>query len=447
MFNKILIANRGEIAVRIIRTCRELGIKTVAVYSEADRESLHVRLADESVCIGGYHPTQSYLNISNIISAALTKEAEAIHPGYGFLAENSSFAEICEAQGIKFIGPAAAAIVTMGAKAKARSLMAGAGVPVVPGSPGLVSSNEEIARIAEEIGYPVMVKASAGGGGRGMRIAMNSAQLAKSVQMARQEAEAAFGDGGLYLEKFIVQPRHVEFQIIADEHGNVVHLGERDCTLQRRHQKLVEETPCPVLSPDIRAKMGAAAVHAAHAVNYAGAGTVEFLLDKDGNYYFIEMNTRIQVEHPVTELVTGIDLVAETIKIAAGEELGCGQDDIKLQGVAIECRINAEDPQKDFSPCPGLISTYLPPGGMGVRVDSGVYPGCQISPYYDSLIAKLITWGRSRQEAIQRMERALSEFQIDGVKTTIPFLQQLMGNDHFRRGTVDTSFINSLLDQ
>lgn len=447
MFNKILIANRGEIAVRIIRTCRELGIKTVAVYSEADRESLHVRLADESVCIGGHHPTQSYLNIPNIISAAMTKKAEAIHPGYGFLAENPSFAEICETQGIKFIGPSSSAIITMGAKAKARSLMAEAKVPVVPGSPGLLDSDEEIARIAEEIGFPVMIKASAGGGGRGMRIAMNSDQLAKAARMARQEAEAAFGDGGIYLEKYIAQPRHVEFQILADEHGNVVHLGERDCTLQRRHQKLVEETPCPVLKPEVRAKMGNDAVRAARAVNYAGAGTVEFILDQEGNYYFIEMNTRIQVEHPVTEWVTGIDLVGETIRIAAGDKLGYCQDDIKLEGVSIECRINAEDPQRDFSPCPGLITNYLPPGGIGVRVDSGVYPGCQVSPFYDSLIAKLITWGRNRQEAIQRMERALSEFQIDGVKTTIPFLQQLMQNEQFRCGTVDTSFINSLLDQ
>lgn len=446
MFNKILIANRGEIAVRIIRTCRELGIKTVAVYSEADRESLHVKLADETICIGGHQPAQSYLNISNIITAAQTRGAEAIHPGYGFLAENPSFAKVCEEQGIKFIGPSARAIITMGSKATARSLMAEAGVPVVPGTSGLISGEQDIERSAEEIGYPVMIKASAGGGGRGMRLAMDSGQLENAIQMARQEAEAAFGDGSLYLEKYVMQPRHVEFQILADEHGNVVHLGERDCTLQRRHQKLVEETPCPALTPELRAKMGADAVQAAQAANYAGAGTVEFLLDKDGNYYFIEMNTRIQVEHPVTELVTGIDLVAETIKVAAGEELGYRQDDIVQQGTAIECRINAEDPENDFCPCPGLISNYIPPGGMGVRVDSGVYPGCKISPYYDSLIAKLIIWGRSRQEAILRMERALSEFQIDGIKTTIPFLQYLMGDEDFRCGTVDTSFVNSLSD-
>lgn len=447
MFNKILIANRGEIAVRVIRTCRELGIKTVAVYSEADRESLHVKLADETVCIGGPQPAQSYLNIPNIISAALTKEAEAIHPGYGFLAENAYFAKACAEQGLKFIGPTENAILTMGAKATARTLMAEAGVPVVPGSSGLINDEQELEHSAAEIGYPVMIKASAGGGGRGMRLAMDSSQLKKAVQTARQEAEAAFGDGSLYLEKYIMQPRHVEFQILADERGNVVHLGERDCTLQRRHQKLVEETPCPVLTPELRDKMGAAAVQAAQTADYTGAGTVEFLLDKDGNYYFIEMNTRIQVEHPVTELVTGIDLVAETIKIATGEELGYHQDDIVQQGTAIECRINAEDPGNDFCPCPGVISNYLPPGGIGVRVDSGVYPGCKISPYYDSLIAKLIIWGRSRQEAILRMERALSEFQIDGIKTTIPFLQFLMGDEGFRSAKVDTSYVNSLTDK
>lgn len=446
MLNKILIANRGEIAVRIIRSCRELGIKTVAVYSQADREALHVKLADETVCIGGPHPTQSYLNIPNIIGAAEGKGADAIHPGYGFLAENAAFAEICADQGIKFIGPPAAAMVTMGAKARARAIMAEAGVPVVPGSPGLLSDEDEIVRIAGEIGYPVMIKASAGGGGRGMRIAANQGELMKAVQMARQEAEAAFGDGSLYLEKFIENPRHVEIQVLADEHGHVVHLGERDCTIQRRHQKLVEETPCPVLTSEVREKMGHAAVRAAEAAHYAGAGTVEFLLDQDGNYYFIEMNTRIQVEHPVTEWVTGIDLMAETIRIAAGEELGYGQDDVKFQGVAMECRINAEDPEKDFAPCPGVITEYLPPGGMGVRVDSAIYPGYQISPFYDSLIAKLIVWGRTRQEAIQRMERALGEFQIDGVKTTIPFLRWIMKNDRFLKGQIDTSFIQSLLE-
>jgi len=352
-----------------------------------------VKLADEAVCIGGPHPSQSYLNIPNIISAALTKGAEAIHPGYGFLAENASFARLCEEQGIKFIGSPAAAINDMGIKARAREMMAEAGVPVVPGSSGVIESEEEAARLAREIGYPIMIKASAGGGGRGMRIAFNDSELAKAVQTARQEAEAAFVDGSLYLEKYIEKPRQVEIQVLADEHGNVVYLGERDCTLQRRHQKLVDETPCPVLSQKTREKMGEAAVRASKAVNYSGAGTVEFLLDEKGNYYFIEMNTRIQVEHPVTELVTGIDLIAETIKVAAGEKLGYRQEDIKPRGAALECRINAEDPEKDVCACPGQITAYLPPGGLGVRVDSGVYAGYRIPPFYDSLIAKLITWG------------------------------------------------------
>lgn len=445
MFKKILIANRGEIAVRIIRACREMGIKTVAVYSEADRDSLHVRLADETVCIGGPQPAQSYLNISNIISAAEGRKAEAIHPGYGFLAENPYFAEVCEARGIKYIGPPPAAIIEMGAKARARQIMAGAGVPVVPGSPGLLTEDSDVAAIAELIGYPVMVKASAGGGGRGMRIAYSREELEKAVRTARQEAEAAFGDGSLYLEKFVERPRHVEIQVLADEYGNVVHLGERDCSIQRRNQKLVEETPCSAITPELRQEMGNAAVRAAQAVKYAGAGTVEFLLDKSGNYYFIEMNTRIQVEHPVTEWVTGIDLIVETIRLAAGEELGYSQNDIEFRGTALECRINAEDPEHDFRPCPGTITTYLPPGGPGVRVDSGVYTDYQISPYYDSMIAKLITWGRNRSEAIRRMERSLAEFQIEGVKTTIPFLRSIMKNEAFRRGDFDTSFIPSLL--
>lgn len=445
MFEKILVANRGEIAVRIIRACREMGIRTVAVYSEADRDSLHVRLADETVCIGGPQPAQSYLNIPNIISAAEGRRVEAIHPGYGFLAENPYFAEVCEARGIKFIGPPAAAIIEMGAKARARQIMAEAGVPVVPGSSGLLAGDGDIAAVAAEIGYPVMVKASAGGGGRGMRVAHNREELETALKTARQEAEAAFGDGSLYLEKFIERPRHVEIQVLADEYGHVVHLGERDCSIQRRNQKLVEETPCPVITPELREKMGEAAVSAARAVKYAGAGTVEFLLDKDGNYYFIEMNTRIQVEHPVTEWVTGIDLVVETIRLAAGEELGYGQPDIEFRGTALECRINAEDPEKDFRPCPGTITAYLPPGGPGVRVDSGVYPGYQIPPYYDSLIAKLITWGRDRQEAIRRMDRSLSEFRIEGVKTTINFLRRIMEDEDFRRGDVDTSFIPLLL--
>lgn len=445
MFKKILVANRGEIAVRIIRTCREMGIKTVAVYSEADHESLHVKMADEAVCIGAPHPGLSYLNIPNIISAAEGRGAEAIHPGYGFLAENPYFSEICEERGIKFIGPPAMAIEEMGAKAHARELMIAANVPVVPGSPGLLTRECTIYEVAEEIGFPVIVKASAGGGGRGMRIAICREELVKSVQLARSEAEAAFGDGGLYLEKYLMEPRHVEIQILADAYGNVVYLGERDCSIQRRHQKLVEETPCPALTLELREEMGNAAVRAAKAANYVGAGTVEFLLDKQGNYYFIEMNTRIQVEHPVTECVTGLDLIAEMIRIAAGEPLGCRQDDLMLNGVALECRINAEDPACNFRPCPGVVKHYLPPGGMGVRVDSGIYPGYTIPPYYDSLIAKVITWGRYRREAISRMKRALREFQIEGVTTTIPFLLQIMDNPYFLNGEADTHFIQRFM--
>ncbi|MDN5365470.1 MAG: acetyl-CoA carboxylase, biotin carboxylase subunit [Thermacetogenium sp.] len=447
MFKKILVANRGEIAVRIIRACREMGIKTVAVYSEADRDSLHVSLADETVCIGGPQPAQSYLNIPNIISAAEGRGADAIHPGYGFLAENPYFAEVCEGRGIKFIGPPASAITEMGAKARARQLMVEAGVPVVPGSSGLLDENLDISAVAAEIGYPVMIKASAGGGGRGMRIARNQEELETALITARQEAEVAFGDGSLYLEKLIERPRHIEIQILADEYGHVVHLGERDCSIQRRNQKLVEETPSPAITPELREKMGEAAVRAARAVKYTGAGTVEFLLDRDGNYYFIEMNTRIQVEHPVTEWVTGIDLVVETIRLAAGEELGYEQEDVEFRGAALECRINAEDPEKDFRPCPGTITEYLPPGGPGVRVDSGIYPGYRIPPYYDSLLAKLITWGRNRQEAIRRMERSLSEFRIAGVKTTIDFLRRIMENENFRRGEVDTLFVPMLLGE
>ncbi|MDK2880681.1 MAG: acetyl-CoA carboxylase, biotin carboxylase subunit [Clostridia bacterium] len=447
MFKKILVANRGEIAVRIIRACREMGIKTVAVYSEADRDSLHVSLADETVCIGGPQPAQSYLNIPNIISAAEGRGADAIHPGYGFLAENPYFAEVCEGRGIKFIGPPVSAITEMGAKARARRLMVEAGVPVVPGSSGLLDENLDISAVAAEIGYPVMIKASAGGGGRGMRIARNQEELETALITARQEAEAAFGDGSLYLEKLIERPRHIEIQILADEYGHVVHLGERDCSIQRRNQKLVEETPSPAITPELREKMGEAAVRAARAVKYTGAGTVEFLLDRDGNYYFIEMNTRIQVEHPVTEWVTGIDLVVETIRLAAGEELGYEQEDVEFRGAALECRINAEDPEKDFRPCPGTITEYLPPGGPGVRVDSGIYPGYRIPPYYDSLLAKLITWGRNRQEAIRRMERSLSEFRIAGVKTTIDFLRRIMENENFRRGEVDTLFVPMLLGE
>ncbi len=446
MFKKILVANRGEIAVRIIRTCQELNIKTVAVYSEADRDALHVRMADEAVCIGAPQPSRSYLNIPNIISAAITRGAEAIHPGYGFLSENPYFAEICETSGIKFIGPPASAIEAMGAKARAREIMAAVGVPVVPGSPGLVTKDDDIAQIAESIGYPVIVKATAGGGGRGMRVANNLDELEKSVIAAGTEAEAAFGDGGVYLEKYLEEPRHVEIQVLADQHGQAVYLGERDCSIQRRHQKLVEETPCPSLTEDLRRQMGQAAVRAALSVSYSGAGTVEFLLDKSGSYYFIEMNTRIQVEHPVTEWVTGIDLVAAMIDIAAGAPLPYRQEEISPRGAAIECRINAENPDHDWRPCPGRVTDYLPPGGFGVRVDSGIYIGYEIPHYYDSLIAKLITWGSNRQEAIRRMQRALGEFRIAGVVTTIPFLQRIMDNAWFQRGETYTNFIQRRLE-
>jgi acetyl-CoA carboxylase biotin carboxylase subunit len=446
VFKKILVANRGEIAVRIIRTCQELNIKTVAVYSEADRDALHVRMADEAVCIGAPQPSRSYLNIPNIISAAITRGAEAIHPGYGFLSENPYFAEICETSGIKFIGPPASAIEAMGAKARAREIMAAVGVPVVPGSPGLVTKDDDIAQIAESIGYPVIVKATAGGGGRGMRVANNLDELEKSVIAAGTEAEAAFGDGGVYLEKYLEEPRHVEIQVLADQHGQAVYLGERDCSIQRRHQKLVEETPCPSLTEDLRRQMGQAAVRAALSVSYSGAGTVEFLLDKSGSYYFIEMNTRIQVEHPVTEWVTGIDLVAAMIDIAAGAPLPYRQEEISPRGAAIECRINAENPDHDWRPCPGRVTDYLPPGGFGVRVDSGIYIGYEIPHYYDSLIAKLITWGNNRQEAIRRMQRALGEFRIAGVVTTIPFLQRIMDNAWFQRGETYTNFIQRRLE-
>lgn len=447
MFKKILVANRGEIAVRIIRTCREMDIKTVAVYSEADRDALHVQMADESVCIGAPQPSRSYLNIPNIIGAAVGRGAEAIHPGYGFLAENPYFAEICEASGISFIGPPASAIEAMGAKARAREMMAAAGVPVVPGSPGLLTKDSDIAAIASEIGYPVIIKASAGGGGKGMRVAQDLGGLEKALVAARTEAEAAFGDGGVYLEKYLEEPRHVEIQVLADQHGRAVYLGERDCSIQRRHQKLVEETPCPVLTGQLRQLMGQTAVRAALSVNYVGAGTVEFMLDKSGNYYFIEMNTRIQVEHPVTEWVTGVDLVAATISVAAGSPLPYRQEEIGLRGAAIECRINAEDPDHDFRPCPGLVTDYLPPGGFGVRVDSGIYIGYNIPRYYDSLIAKLITWGNDRGEAISRMQRALGEFRIAGVITTIPFLQRIMSNEYFRRGETYTNFIQMHLGE
>ncbi|MDW7675578.1 MAG: acetyl-CoA carboxylase biotin carboxylase subunit [Bacillota bacterium] len=441
MFNKILIANRGEIAVRIIRACRELNIKTVAVYSEADREALHVKMADEAFCIGPAQSNRSYLNIPNIISTAQVAKADAIHPGYGFLSENPYFAEIAETSKIKFIGPPASAIEAMGAKAVARETMIKAGVPVVPGTKGIINSEEEAKKVAEEIGYPVMIKASAGGGGKGMRIAQGPADLTKALQTAQREAEAAFGNGAVYVEKYVEEPRHIEIQILADSHGNVVFLGERDCSVQRRNQKLIEEAPSVALTEGMRQEMGQVAVKAAKAVNYVGAGTVEFLLDKYGNYFFIEMNTRIQVEHTVTEMITGLDLIKEQIRIAAGEPLGYQQEDIKINGWAIECRINAERPEKNFMPSPGKITNYLPPGGFGVRLDSAAYQGYNIPPFYDSMIGKLIVWGQTREEAINRMERALSEFVIEGVYTTIPFHMLILENAFFRRGEVYTNFI------
>lgn len=440
MFNKILIANRGEIAVRIIRACKELGIYTVAIYSEADRESLHVKLADEAYCIGPTPSKDSYLNFANIISVAKLTESEAIHPGYGFLAENADFAEVCSSFGIEFIGPTSEAIQKMGEKSVAKETMKNANVPVVPGSDGLVETEEEALHLANEIGFPVIIKATAGGGGKGMRVAYNVEELNKSLNMARQEAEKAFGNAGVYIEKYLEEPRHIEIQILADKHGNVIHLGERDCSIQRRHQKLLEEAPSPALNQELREKMGEAAVKAAKAVNYHGVGTIEFLLE-NGQFFFMEMNTRIQVEHPVTEQVTGVDLIVEQIKVAAGEVLTFKQEDIKMNGWSMECRINAENPAKNFMPSPGKIEFYLPPGGLGVRVDSAAYPGYTITPFYDSMIAKLIVWGRTREEAISRMQRALKEFAIDGINTTIPFHLKLLNNDLFRSGEFNTKFL------
>ncbi|NLO89648.1 MAG: acetyl-CoA carboxylase biotin carboxylase subunit [Clostridia bacterium] len=447
MFKKVLIANRGEIALRIIRACRELDIATVAVYSEADKDALHVQLADQSICIGPHQSIKSYLNIPNIIMAAKASGAEAIHPGYGFLAENPKFAEACADNDIIFIGPSPKAIALMGEKAKARETVQKAGVPVVPGSEGIVANSQEAASVAEKLGYPVMIKAAAGGGGRGMRVAYGRNELIKNFQTAQREAESAFGNPQLYLEKYIEEPRHVEVQIIGDTHGNIVHLGERDCSLQRRNQKLLEEAPSPAVNEELRARMGEAAIKAAKAVNYHSAGTVEFLLDKEGNFYFMEMNTRIQVEHPVTEMVTGIDLVKEQIRVAGGEKLSFTQEEVNIRGWSIECRINAEDPKEDFKPSPGKIEKYYAPGGNGVRVDTAVFAGYEIPPYYDSLISKLIVWAPTREEAIQRMKRALNEYIIEGIKTTIPFHLKVLDNVYFKRGEVYTNFIQRRLTE
>lgn len=444
-FSKILIANRGEIALRILRTCEEMGIATVAVHSTIDRHALHVQLADEVVCIGEAPSAKSYLNIPNIISAALTLNATGIHPGYGFLAENARFAEICADHQISFIGPTPEAIRAMGDKSTAKETMQRAGVPTVPGSHGLITHESEARAIANKIGYPVIIKATAGGGGRGMRLVRSESELPKLFAAAQGEAEAAFGNPGVYLEKFIERPRHIEFQIMADNYGNVIHLGERECSIQRRHQKLLEEAPSPALTPKLRQKMGQAAVKAARSINYSGAGTVEFLLDRDGNFYFMEMNTRIQVEHPVTEMVTGLDLIAEQLRVAQGEKLSLTQGQVQLHGHAIECRINAEDPDRNFRPGPGRITAFLPPGGPGVRMDSHVYTDYEIPPYYDSLIGKLIVWGSDRAAAIKRMKRALRECAITGVPTTIGFHQKILETPHFVKGDVYTNFVEQLM--
>ncbi|RJP28821.1 MAG: acetyl-CoA carboxylase biotin carboxylase subunit [Candidatus Omnitrophota bacterium] len=445
MFSKILIANRGEIALRIIRAAKELGIRTVAVYSEADRESLHVRFADEAICIGQAQSINSYLNIPAIISAAEITDVEAIHPGYGFLAENAHFAEICESCQITFIGPSPESIRMMGDKMNARLLMEKANVPIVPGSTSVVKTKEEALKIAKRIGYPVIIKASAGGGGKGMRICHNDIKLISSFMVAQQEAEANFGNPAVYIEKYIKNPRHVEIQILADKYGRVIHLGERDCSIQRRHQKLLEESPSPAINNKLRKRLGELAVKGAKSANYSSAGTIEFLVDSNQNFYFMEMNTRIQVEHPVTELVTGIDLIKQQIKIASGEKLNIQQEDVQVKGAAIECRINAEDYENNFLPCPGKIETLILPGGPGVRVDTHIYPGYKISPYYDSLVAKVITFGINRQEAIKTMQRALSEFTVSPIKTTIPFHRQLLDNPLFVKGETSTHFVQDLL--
>jgi acetyl-CoA carboxylase, biotin carboxylase subunit len=441
MFKKILIANRGEIAIRIIRACKELDCKTVAIYSEADKESLHVKLADESYCIGPALPSKSYLNIPAIISVAEVSGADALHPGYGFLSESAYFSELCQDHKITFIGPSPQNISLMGNKSQAKITMRKFSVPVVPGSVGIIKSEQDLVNVAKKTGYPLLIKAVAGGGGKGMRIVTEQEQLIEMYNIAVAEALSAFNNGEMYVEKYIEEPRHIEIQILSDKKGNAIHLGERDCSIQRRHQKLIEESPSPFLDAKLREKMGAAAVAAAKGIKYQGAGTIEFVVDKKKNFYFIEMNTRIQVEHPVTEMVTNVDLIKEQIKIAATGKLALKQSDIKLQGHALEMRINAEDYQKNFMPCPGKIKLYLPSGGIGVRVDSHLYQGYTVPPNYDSLLGKLIVWGKDRQEALKRAERALDEFVIDGLPTTIPFHQLVLKNEKFKKGDFDTSFI------
>lgn len=445
MFEKILIANRGEIALRIIQACKELDISTVAVYSQADKDSLYVKLADEAICIGAPPSVNSYLHIPSIISAAEICDVEAIHPGYGFLAENVHFAEICESCNIKFIGPTSDNIRLMGDKAEARKIAKQAGAPIVPGSDGPIADKDEALKLAKKIKYPVMVKAVAGGGGRGIRVAHNDISLANAFFMAQSEAESAFSNSSLYIEKYIEQPRHVEIQILGDNKKRVIHLGERDCTVQRRHQKLIEESPSPALNSKQRKEMGNVAVKIAKEIGYENAGTIEFLLDKDGRFYFIEMNTRIQVEHPVTEVVTGIDLIKAQLKIAAGMPIELDQKDVTIKGWAIECRINAEDPDKNFTPSPGKVEKYHAPGGPGVRVDSNIYAGGFVSPYYDSMLAKLIVYGNSREEAISRMKRALDEYVIEGIKTTIPFHKKVVNDPRFQSGKYATDFVEQLI--
>jgi acetyl-CoA carboxylase biotin carboxylase subunit len=445
MFSKILIANRGEIALRIIRACRELGIRTVAVYSEADRNSLHVRFADEAICIGQASATNSYLNIPAIISAAEITDVEAIHPGYGFLAENPHFAEICESCKISFIGPSAENIRLMGDKMAARVSMQKAGLPIVPGSVSGIKNKEGALKIARKIGYPVIIKAAAGGGGKGMRICHNDIRLVSSIMVAQQEAEASFGNPEVYIEKYIEKPRHVEIQILADKYGRCLYLGERDCSIQRRHQKLLEESPCMAVDQKLRRRLGEIAVKGAKSVGYSNIGTIEFLLDRNNNFYFMEMNTRIQVEHPVTEMVTGLDLIKEQIRVACGEKLNLEQDEITLKGSAIECRINAEDYENNFMPSPGRIEALNIPGGPGIRVDTHIYQGDEVTPYYDSLVVKIIAFGRNREEAIKIMQRALLEFHIAPIKTTVAFHQQLLANPLFLKGDVSTHFVQDLL--
>jgi len=444
VFKKVLVANRGEIALRVIRACKELGIKTVAVHSEADANSLHVRAADEHLCIGPADAALSYRNIPNVLSAAEITGVDAIHPGYGFLSENAHFAEVCESIGIKFIGPTSEHIALMGDKAKAREIVAKKGLPVTPGSPGELKSEQEALDAATKIGYPVIIKATAGGGGRGMRVVNKADDLARAFQAAQAEAKSTFGHDGVYLERYFLEPRHIEVQVIADHRGHVVHLGERDCSVQRRHQKLLEETPSPAVDEKLRKEIGRVAVEAVKAVHYRNVGTVEFLLDKDRNFFFMEVNTRIQVEHPITEMVTGIDLIKEQIRLANGLALSFKQQDIRLNGHSLECRINAEDPEK-FTPSPGLVTKYNPPGGFGVRVDSAMESNVVVAPHYDSMIAKVITHGRDRQEAIVRMRRALDEFVIEGIKTTIPLHRRILNDPDFQKGHVSTTFLERFL--